>query len=136
MPIQIVPPDATSALLAAGWAVVLLALAVLVVAEVWWKRTPLGHRANWAGTGLLVLGILLVYGIGHVHPAGPPPGGTPNPVPASAESIALSYDTNCDNLAGGAVVWHRPVANAGGGLARISGYSVNANFGVLRSRRA
>ncbi|MFA7248412.1 MAG: copper resistance protein CopC [Dehalococcoidia bacterium] len=92
------PAEAT-ALLAAGWQVVVLALLVLVVAEAFWKSTRTGKVANWTGTALVVAGIFMVYGIGHFHQGSPPAvGARVNPIANSEESIAAGralYTQHC-----------------------------------------
>ena len=97
--IGIALPQQSTALLASGWQVVLLALAVLVVAEVFWKSTRSGQIANWSGTALVAAGVLMVYGVGHFHQGAPPPiGGPVNPIMTSEESVALGrslYALHC-----------------------------------------
>ena len=92
-------PQQTTALLAAGWQVVLLALLVLVVAEAFWKGTRTAQVANWSGTALVVAGILMVYGVGHFHQGTPPAvGGAVNPILPSDASVALGrtlYAQHC-----------------------------------------
>ncbi len=96
----ITPPAQVTALLAAGWQVVLLALAVLVVSEAYWKGTRTARTANWGGTALVVVGIMMVYGVGHFHQGAVAPavGGRANPVLSTGESIALGrelYQQRC-----------------------------------------
>lgn len=93
-------PERVTALLAAGWEVVLLALLVLVVAEIYWKGTRTARLANWGGATLMVVGIMMIYGIGHFHAGGASPtaGGRPNPIVSSDASIALGrelYQQRC-----------------------------------------
>jgi copper transport protein len=91
-------PAQSTALLAAGWQVVLLALVVLVVSEAFWKGTRTARRANWGGTALVVVGIMMVYGVGHLHQGGTPVGGRANPILSTDESVALGrelYQTRC-----------------------------------------
>ncbi len=83
-------PAQSTALLAAGWQVGLLALLLLVVAEVSWKGTRTRQVANWTGTALVVMAIVLVYGVGHLRDgASTPASSRANPVLSSDESIAL-----------------------------------------------
>ena len=96
----IAPPPQVTALLAAGWQVVLLALAVLVVSEAYWKGTRTARTANWGGTALVVVGIMMVYGVGHFHQGAVAPavGGRANPVLSTSESIVLGralYQQRC-----------------------------------------
>ena len=93
-------PEQVTALLAAGWEVVLLALLVLGVAEMYWKGTRTARFANWGGATLMVVGIMMVYGIGHFHDgsAAPTAGGRPNPIVSNDASIALGrelYQQRC-----------------------------------------
>lgn len=92
-------PQRANALLAAGWQVVFLALVVLVVSEAWWKGTRTARTANWGGTGLVVAGIMMVYGVGHFHPGGTPAvGGKANPVLPTDQSVAIGrelYQARC-----------------------------------------
>ncbi|MGE3856777.1 MAG: copper resistance protein CopC [Dehalococcoidia bacterium] len=92
-------PAESSALLAAGWQVVVLALVVLVVSEASWKGTRTARTANWTGTALVVAGIMMVYGVGHFH-AGPEQavGGRANPILPTDESVAMGreiYQARC-----------------------------------------
>ena len=91
-------PKQRDALLAAGWQVVILAVVVLVVSEAWWKRMRSAHVANWAGTGLVIAGIMMVYGVGHAESGVTPIGGRANPIVRSDASIELGralYVTHC-----------------------------------------
>ena len=92
-------PQQTTALLAAGWQVVLLALLVLVVAEAFWKGSRTAQVANWSGTALVAAGILMVYGVGHFQQGAPPAvGGAVNPILPSDASVAMGrtlYAQHC-----------------------------------------
>src|SRR5262249_42877915 len=90
-------PPRQSAYLAFGWEVVALALLLLGVSAAWWSRSRLGRVADWAGAAVAVLGILMVYGVGHVdagqpQPTGPAIAGAANPFPGTEQSTAMGRD--------------------------------------------
>lgn len=87
-------PSVNGGNLAWAWEVILLGGLVLVVTNTWWARERVARGITVFGVATVVVGIVMWFGLGHVHVGAPPAvtGGPINPFTPDAASVATGSE--------------------------------------------